>query len=171
MKYDYKTLYQKNVAFYEKRPLAKKLLLKSSHILTAIFMLAYALFILISFKAEFFAQELTNVLFVPCLGFFITSVVRLCVDKARPYSEQGAGITPMVEKKNSDMKSFPSRHTACAFVIAMVFLCHLPAVGILMLVLSTLLAYIRFALGLHYPSDLFFGALIGIACGSLIFIL
>jgi len=40
-----------------------------------------------------------------------------------------------------------------------------------LLVCSLALAYIRFALGLHYPSDLLAGSIVGAGVGALMFLL
>ena len=115
-------------------------------------------------------MDLIKILFTPLMALLTVSVMRLAIDRPRPYAEDGAGITPLVEKK-SDGKSFPSRHLACAAVIAMSFLPYYPIAGAFLLGGSAVLGYIRFALGVHYPSDLVAGMGLGIALGSLIFLL
>lgn len=165
MKYDYKLAYEKNKNFYNRHPKLKEALIKSNTILTAFFILSY--FTLIGYTAlsKQSPKQLTFIIFVPFLGFFLANVLRMAIEKPRPYAVGGAGITPFIEKKKADNKSFPSRHTASAFVIAMTFVAFYPPVGAFMLLSALALAYVRFALGLHYPSDLTAGALIGILSG------
>lgn len=172
MKYDYVALYNKNAAFFNARPTLKRALRLSNYFLTGLFFLCYGiLWIDALFIEKFDPKKLLAILFVPALAFLIVSVLRIAVDRPRPYAENGAGIEPLVQKKRADKKSFPSRHLTCATVIAMTFLPLIPVAGVLLLVSSVLLAYVRFALGLHYPSDLLAGAGVGILIGFLIFIL
>ena len=119
----------------------------------------------------FETMDLVKILFVPLLTLLTVSVLRLAITRPRPYTEAGAGVTPFIDKKKVDFKSFPSRHLACATVISMVFLPFYPIAGGCLLGASVLLGYIRFATGLHYPSDLLAGGVLGIVLGSFIFIL
>lgn len=172
MKYDYKALYEKNAAFFTERPKAKKALKLLNLLLTWLFFVAYALLLIYAtFIDRLPTKELVAILFVPLLCLTVVSVLRLAIDRPRPYEEQGAGITPLFEKKSGLNKSFPSRHLACATVIAMTFLAHMPIVGGFLLFSALLLAYVRFACGVHYPSDLLAGIGVGVVCGALLFVL
>lgn len=172
MKYDYVAIYNKSAAFYNAHPTAKRALKLGNTALTWLFFACYGILWLYALYVDpFETRDLVNILFVPLLTLLTVSVLRLAIHRARPYTEDGANITPFVEKKNVDYKSFPSRHLACATVISMAFLPFYPIAGGILLGLSILLGYIRFAVGLHYPSDLFAGASLGIALGSIIFLL
>ena len=171
MFYDYKTVYEKSAAFYHARPRAKKALLLFNHVFTWLFFATYGGFALYAVLSDIPAEELVYIFGLPALCLLIVGVLRLAVQRPRPYSEKGANITPILQKSNNLDKSFPSRHTACAFVIATVILAHLTGAGICLLVFSVALGYIRFALGLHYPSDIFGGAVIGLLCGIAAFFL
>ena len=171
MKYDYVTLYNKNVAFYRTRPTAKRALKIGNVMLPWVFFACYGiLWVYALFIESWETMDLIKILFVPLLTLLTVSVMRIAIQRPRPYAEEGAGITPMVKKKAED-KSFPSRHLACATVIAMTFLPYYPIAGAFLLGGSVLLGYIRFALGLHYPSDLLVGSGLGVVLGSLIFLL
>ena len=149
MKYDYVTLYNKNVAFYRTRPTAKRALKIGNVMLPWVFFACYGiLWVYALFIESWETMDLIKILFVPLLTLLTVSVMRIAIQRPRPYAEEGAGITPMVKKKAED-KSFPSRHLACATVIAMTFLPYYPIAGAFLLGGSVLLGYIRFALGLH----------------------
>ena len=171
MKYNYVSIYNKNAAFYNARPKAKKALIVTNTLLTYGFLLAYvALWAFGIWKEKFSTTDNVTVFVVPMLTLIAVSAVRALLSRPRPYSPSGAGIEPLV-KKNKDMDSCPSRHLACATVIAVTFLPFFPIAGAVLLLLCPILAYTRFALGLHYPSDLLAGMGVGGALGALVFIL
>lgn len=172
MKYDYVALYNKNAAFYTARPRLKSVLRWANGILTYGFVLAYlALWAYGIFLADFSARDYARLFFVPASALFAVSMLRRLVARARPYTKEGANITPLVLREGREDDSFPSRHLTCAAVIATVFLPYLPIVGCLLLVCTLGLAYARFALGMHYPSDLFAGTALGVGIGLLAFVL
>jgi undecaprenyl-diphosphatase len=57
--------------------------------------------------------------------------------------------------------SFPSNHATAAFAIAVAVLFYNRRFGIVLLGLATLIAVDRVFVGIHYPGDVFAGALIG----------
>src|SRR4029453_4242540 len=70
-----------------------------------------------------------------------------------------------------DKFSFPSGHTLHAVAFAVVFSWHFPLIGVALVPLVLLIALSRVALGLHYPSDVAAGALIGAAAGFVVVLL
>ena len=70
-----------------------------------------------------------------------------------------------------DMYSFPSGHTMHAVGFTAVLLGHFPAFGVLITPFVFLVASSRIVLGLHYPSDVVVGALIGGSVASVSFLL
>ena len=172
MKYDYVTLYNKSADFYNARPIAKRLLIVGNFVLTLLFFACYGgLWAYTLLLAPLEIKEMVKILFVPLLALLTVTIMRIAIDRKRPYTEAGAGIAPLIAKKNTEGQSFPSRHLACASVIAMTFLPFYPGMGYALLGASALLGYTRFALGVHYPSDLVAGWSLGICIGYLIFIL
>jgi membrane-associated phospholipid phosphatase len=63
--------------------------------------------------------------------------------------------------------SFPSGHSASAFAFATAVGGELPALAIPLRTLAAGVAYSRVHTGVHYPSDVIIGSLIGAAAGSL----
>ncbi len=171
MKYNYKTLYEKNASFYKESPARISWLKLFNTALTWVFAVAYAALWLYAVKSDKFPlHDLVSVFFAPALALILVSVLRLGIERPRPYSENGANITPLVPKKDRDGDSFPSRHIACAAAIAMVFFSVLPIFGVLLALCCLGLAYTRFSIGVHYPSDLAAGFAVGILCGVTVFI-
>lgn len=171
MTYDYKKLYEKNAAFFKTRPRALQALFLLNTVLTALFMLAYVAFLVYAAMADFSNAQLFGLLGFPALCLCLVVLLRLFFPRPRPYSEHGAQIEPFLKKHDGDNQSFPSRHVASAFVIATVLLPYLAWASLVLYVLGFALAYVRFALGVHYPSDLAAGAVLGVLCGLLIFLL
>lgn len=60
-----------------------------------------------------------------------------------------------------DRFSFPSGHTLHAVAFTMVMLGFYPALAVLLIPFTALVAVSRVALGLHYPSDVMAGAMLG----------
>ena len=73
-----------------------------------------------------------------------------------------AGITPR------DRYSFPSGHTLHSVAFTVVLVAAYPRLAILLLPFTLLVALSRLVLGLHYPSDVVAGGLIGAAAGTLV---
>lgn len=171
MKLAYKRLYERNYAFYTARPRALCALKIANRVSTVLFFAAYAIALWRS--AAVLRDGSTDyavfmrLIGAPLLCLLLVSVLRLAIARPRPYSERGAHITPLLRKKGDEDKSFPSRHVACAFVLSLSIVPVIPMLGWALLPVACLLAYIRFALGLHYPTDLVGGAILGAACGIL----
>lgn len=58
--------------------------------------------------------------------------------------------------------SFPSGHSTASFCTATVFSSILPGLSILFFMFASLIAVSRVYLGMHYPSDIAVGALLGV---------
>lgn len=142
--------------------------IKALHdILPAIMMMFYPLqlaFLLYTegFKSEIFLKSTI----VPLSVLVVVTVLRYIINAKRPYEVYN--YSPAVQK-NTKGKSFPSRHTASAFIIAMTFLYIDTKIGIIMLVLATLIGITRILSGVHFIRDVFSGALISILTGIVCF--
>ncbi len=66
--------------------------------------------------------------------------------------------------------SFPSDHATAAFAIAVSIFLRNRKVGILALVMATILAVSRVAVGTHYPGDVLGGAVLGTLCALFFYI-
>ncbi|MBS99145.1 MAG: phosphatase PAP2 family protein [Oceanospirillaceae bacterium] len=67
----------------------------------------------------------------------------------------------------SDKFSFPSGHAAAAFVFATVLVAHYPFLFLPAYLVAMLIGLARVLLGVHYPTDIAAGALLGICSASL----
>lgn len=99
------------------------------------------------------------------LGLLCTNVVlKHLVARPRPWLDV-AGLIPLVSEP--DPNSFPSGHTCAAFASALAWWRTAPkgwmkGTGV---VLAVCMGLSRLYVGVHYPSDVLAGALVGSLCG------
>lgn len=85
--------------------------------------------------------------------------VETSVARSRPY-DCIRGLIPLITPPTD--YSFPSGHTAASFAVGVLLFRKLPKrYGIPALVLAALIGFSRLYLGVHYPSDVLAGALLG----------
>lgn len=115
-------------------------------------------------------KPLLCALLVPGVSFVLVTALRKAINAPRPYE---VFDTAPVIAKDTQGNSFPSRHTFSIFVIAMTFCawCPLAWAGLVMLAAGAALAAIRVVSGVHFPRDVVAGAALGIALGSVGFLL
>jgi undecaprenyl-diphosphatase len=90
-------------------------------------------------------------------------VIKVLVDRARPY-EVVEGLTAIVPLPVD--ASFPSGHTAAGIAAAVVLIGETKArYWIPALLLALLVAFSRMYVGVHYPTDVLGGAVLGILYG------
>ena len=69
------------------------------------------------------------------------------------------------KSKSTKGKSCPSRHTACAVIIALACMYISLPFGIVMMIIALLIAASRPVMGVHFPLDVVFGAVLSLAVG------
>jgi undecaprenyl-diphosphatase len=89
----------------------------------------------------------------------IAQVVARLVDRPRPFVADPG--TVHVFAQHAADPGFPSDHATAAFAIGVALLLRQRAWGAVVLVGATILAVGRVAMGVHYPSDVLAGALLG----------
>jgi len=107
-------------------------------------------------------QSALRILISVALSAIVANILKYTIDLPRPYE-----IYPFIEKLSvGGSPSFPSGHTADAFAFAVAagqihrkWYILLPG-----LIWASLVGYSRMSLGVHFPSDVLAGAIIGVAC-------
>ena len=90
----------------------------------------------------------------------ITEILKIIIHRPRPYV-----VLDLVKKiipENSDLKSMPSGHAAIFFAIAMAVYLYNKKLGIFFFIGAILMGIARVFCGVHWPSDILVGAIIGI---------
>lgn len=99
------------------------------------------------------------------LGFICTNLtIKPLVERARPWLTL-EGLTPLVNEK--DPHSFPSGHSTSAFAagVAWALCVQKKWLRVLAVGAAACMALSRLYVGVHYPSDVLCGSLIGALCG------
>jgi len=92
------------------------------------------------------------------------SLVKLAVGRVRP-CEALAWCAP-IHIGSPGGGSFPSGHAAGSFAVAAFVMWRSPRLGSALLVYAAIVAWSRCVLGVHYPSDVLAGSLLGAAIAS-----
>jgi undecaprenyl-diphosphatase len=100
------------------------------------------------------------------VGLLIYRFLKSHLVRERPFvawsTDIQCGIPPL------DEFSFPSGHTLHAAAFTTLLLVCMPVIGLLVLPFALLVAASRVVLGLHYPTDVFVGAVIGMGLAVLL---
>jgi undecaprenyl-diphosphatase len=107
-------------------------------------------------------REAVMILIPVAISAIIANILKYTFDLPRPYE-----IYPFIHKLSvGGSPSFPSGHTADAFAFAVAVSLVFPKWYFLIpcLIWASLVGYSRMFLGVHFPSDVLAGALIGAIC-------
>ena len=98
------------------------------------------------------------------LSYYIVGALKIIIARPRPF----AALANVILLSSVDKTpSFPSNHAVTAFMVA-TFLSGRFKKYILFYSFAALVAFSRIYIGVHYPSDVIAGAVIGIAIGLLL---
>ncbi len=143
-----------------------RLINNANFYLTMLMYVVYPVFLIVGLFA--FRTKLTDVFLAPAITFIVATVFRKLFNAKRPYQVYRRSATLA---KNSPGQSFPSRHVACAVAIAWAVFYVSQPFGIALFVVSALIAIIRVIGGVHFISDVLFGALIAMNISMLMYVI
>lgn len=153
--------YEKLVAPLRHHPRAVAALAGVNQALTALCYTVYPLLLLFLLGER--DARFWRCLLVPAVSFAAVTLFRSACNAPRPYEQ---GIDALLKKKRTG-HSFPSRHVFSAVMIAVTAAYLLPALSVPLFVAAALLALIRVLGGIHYPRDVFCGALFALIAGGI----
>ncbi len=130
------------------------LIFKSLHYLTFVFWGLLILYFV--YKKEKFIVLLMIIAIV--ISSIVASALKTAIARERPY--QVLDVRQLV--KEDDNRSFPSNHAQLSFVLATIVFSFYRKPGLILFLLSLIIGLGRIYVGVHYPSDVLGGAVIGI---------
>lgn len=101
------------------------------------------------------------------LALVVAHFLAAAIDRQRPFVDHPLAHNFLAHASDP---GFPSDHATGAFAIAFALVLRDRVVGIVALVLALALSFGRVALGAHYPSDVFAGAVLGLAAALVLWI-
>jgi len=90
--------------------------------------------------------------------FVVAEVIRYFYDRARPF--EVLGIYRLMD--HSAGSAFPSGHASFSFALAMAIYFYYPKTSALFFLAAILISLGRVAVGVHWPSDVLGGAIVGV---------
>jgi undecaprenyl-diphosphatase len=97
------------------------------------------------------------------VGLLANQVIAQLWHRPRPYQDHPLGILPLLSPSHDP--SFPSDHATAAFAIAFGILFVARRTGWLFLAWAALIGVSRVLAGMHYPTDVIAGAVVGLGSG------
>jgi len=124
------------------------------------FIYLYVPFMLAARLSRSLKHAVIEALWSAALAFALSTTFAMIIGRVRPYMaiKDVAAIVP----PNIQTGSFPSSHTAVAFAIASAIAFKDVPLGIAAFLIAFLIAFGRVAAGMHYPTDVLGGAMLGI---------
>lgn len=162
-----KEQYEKISAPYRTNPKGMRFIQWADRVMTCVIYMAYPMLLCILFYEKNWV-ECIKCIVIPAVSFVAVSLFRQIYSAPRPY--ELLDIQPLIHKDTIG-RSFPSRHVFSVFMIGMTYLYIYPSVGILAGIIGVLMGYVRVVGGVHFPKDVFAGAVIGIICGLVYYVI
>lgn len=151
--------YQKIISYFKSNKIRKIFLVVISKILPYINAFIYICVIIGLLYTK--DNRIYKVILIPMFVFVFVTIFRNILNRKRPYDE--LQFVPFFENTTRGKgKSFPSRHSASAFIIAFSIMYINMYVGVAVLIIAFFIGVSRVIIGVHYPSDV-----IGALCISL----
>ncbi len=102
------------------------------------------------------------------ISYVISEIIKITVNRLRPFLQME---NLNIKKIGIDKYSFPSGHTTAAFSIGIMGSLFFPAASVIFIVIAFAVGISRMYLGVHYPTDVFAGSILGSVTSVCIFLL
>ena len=164
---NYQEWYQNISSRLTSHPPLLFLLRSFNRLMTVAMPLVYLTLLVITYLQLGLGQQVGVYVFIPASGFVILSLFRKKINHPRPYETWD--IRPLLDKDSSG-QSMPSRHVFSATIISMAYFHAWTLIGMILLICSGVLAFVRVLGGVHYPKDVLVGYVCGLLWGFLFFL-
>lgn len=128
-----------------------------------ILIFCFLLFLIVNVK-KYWRMVVQAFLAAILARFVIVEIIRYFLPRNRPFVENSVNLLV----SHSQESSFPSGHAAFYFALSTVIYSYNKKAGILFFLASFLIVISRVFVGIHWPSDILAGAIIGILVGWLV---
>lgn len=125
-------------------------------------------YVAIAWKTTHFegrVENLAHAVWAAIIGIVVQTVIGFLWFRPRPFVTLES-VTKLANRM-ADEKSFPSAHATLAFALAFGVALHNKRWGRALLVLAALVAFGRVAAGVHYPTDILGGAILGLVVAKI----
>ena len=129
-----------------------------------IWLMCFGLLVLWVIDGKIKKETVIHAIFSCALAWGIAETIEIIFPTLRPFQSQN--LIPLTLTIPGD-GAFPSGHTALAFALATTILKHDRKIGILYLIMAGLVGVARIMAHVHYPIDIFGGAVIGVIISQL----
>ena len=123
-------------------------------------------FLILLFWKRNWLMVVSTVVSVILSRLVIAEIIKNLLHRPRPYIV--LETAEKLIKENADFQSFPSGHAAIFFALAMAVYFFNKKLGIVFFVSAVLISFARIFTGIHWPSDVGAGAVIGVVSGIII---
>lgn len=97
--------------------------------------------------------------------FVVAEIIRFILPRSRPFVENKVNV---ILQHSASESSFPSGHASFFFALAVVAYFYNKKLGIFLFISAFLISISRVFGGIHWPSDILAGAIVGIFSGWLV---
>ncbi|MGD0576985.1 MAG: phosphatase PAP2 family protein [Candidatus Staskawiczbacteria bacterium] len=123
--------------------------------------LVLLLFLAVNFR-KYWKMVFEAVVAAIITRFFLVEIIRWLWFRPRPFL--ALNFVPLINESAREA-SFPSGHASFYFALSTIVYCYNKKAGILFYVASFLIVLARVFVGIHWPSDILAGAVLGILMG------
>lgn len=144
-------------------PVADGVIIFCATYLPFLVVFAYAVYLLRTRNTAWMALiEFVLALLAGLLARWMTSLIRLALPRARPFVDLG---TQQLLDIAAHVPSFPSGHASFFFGLSTYAFLQNRKIGLVLYAVSVVICFARVAAGVHYPSDIAAGAVVGLIAG------
>lgn len=123
-----------------------------------IWILFAGLFVLWFIDGKIKKEQVLHALYASVSAWLIAFLVKVLFPTIRPFVQNGQEVMTITVPGDA---AFPSQHTTLAFALAVTIFMHDKKYGWLYLLSALLIGVARVVANVHYPADIFGGALLG----------